>query len=177
MAMEYLHLDERTRKFMLAEIESDYTNKRLDLSKNLTPTGTAVFPEMLKTAASQGNDVSLAQAIRPNLNSHEQPRRLQSGVYSAAPVMRSNAHEMLAEGEFTRFYIRGLCLRAIEDGIPAVVIYRAKHVENARSASAEKIGTSHSPIVLLEDLRAHPGLDTVLGLPPGPNSGLCAKLP
>jgi hypothetical protein len=91
--------------------------------------------------------------------------------------MRINAHEMLAEGEFTRFYIRGLCLRAIEDRIPAVIIYRAKHVENARSASAEKIGSAHAPALLLADLREHLGLDTALGLPPGPNSGLCAKLP
>lgn len=177
MAMEYLHLDERTRDFMLSEIDSDHANGRLYLSKNLNPAGIATFPEMLKTAALQGNDVSLAQAIHPYLNSHEQPRRLSSGGYSVAPIMRNNAHEMLAEGEFTRFYIRALCLRAIEDGIPTVIIYRAKHVENARSTSAEKIGTSHSPIVLLEDLRTHTGLDTALGLPPGPNSGLCAKLP
>jgi hypothetical protein len=177
MAMEYLHLDERTRKFMLAEIDDDHANGRLYLSKNLNQKGVAEFPEMLKTAASQGDDVSLAQAILPNLNSHEPPRQLKSGGFSAAPVMRINAHEMLAEGEFTRFYIRGLCLRAIEDRIPAVIIYRAKHVENARSASAEKIGSAHAPALLLADLREHLGLDTALGLPPGPNSGLCAKLP
>ena len=177
MAMEYLNLDDRTRSFMLAEINSDHANGRLHMSKNLNPIGIAAFPEILKIAASRGNDVSLAQAILPNLNSHEQPRRLQSGRYSAAPIMLSNAHEMLAEGEFTRFYIRGVCLRAIEDGIPTVIIYRAKHVENARSASAEKIGRSYSPEALLEDLRTNPGLDTALGLPPGPNSGLCAKLP
>jgi hypothetical protein len=177
MAMDYLHLDERTRKFMLLEINDDHANGKLYFSKNLSAGGVTAFPEMLKSAAAQGNDVSLAQAIRPHLNSHELPRKLTSGGYSAPPIMRSNAHEMLAEGEFTRFYLRGLCLRAIEDHIPAVLIYRAKHVENARSASTEKIGTSHSPASLLDDLRAHPGLDTALGLPPGPNSGLCAKLP
>jgi hypothetical protein len=91
--------------------------------------------------------------------------------------MRSNAHEMLAEGEFNRFYIRALCLRAIEDGIPDVVVYRAKPVENPRSESQQKIDEHVSPEALLRDLRIHPGVDTALGLPPGPNSGLSVRLP
>src|SRR6266851_5569734 len=33
------------------------------------------------------------------------------------------------------------------------------------------------PKALLTDLRSNPGVDTALGLPPGPNSGLSARLP
>lgn len=91
--------------------------------------------------------------------------------------MRSNAHEMLAEGEFNRFYIRAICLRAIEDGISEVVVYRAKRVQHARSESERKIGQLVSAEPLLRDLREHPGADTALGLPPGPNSGLSIQLP
>jgi hypothetical protein len=91
--------------------------------------------------------------------------------------MRVNAHEMLAEGEFNRFYIRAICLRAIEDGVPEVIVYRAKPVEHARAESEQKIGKGVAPEALLRDLRAHPGIDTALGLPQGPNSGLSVYLP
>ena len=81
--------------------------------------------------------------------------KLKSGEFSKAPVMRSNAHEMLAEGEFNRFYIRALCARAIEDGLPGVTVYRAKAVENARSESQQKIGQRVPAEALLRDLRTH----------------------
>lgn len=47
----------------------------------------------------------------------------------------------------------------------------------ARSASEAMIGSHIDPHALLEDLRTHQGIDTALGLPPGPNSGLSVKLP
>ena len=87
------------------------------------------------------------------------------------------APETLAEGEFNRFYARGLCRRAIEEGTSQLIVYRAKQVMNARSASQAKIGTKISAKELLQDLRTHPGVDTALGLPQGPNSGLSVKLP
>ncbi len=83
---------------------------------------------------------------------------------------------MLAEGEFNRFYIRAVCARAVADGISGVVVYRAKSVEHARSESERKIGQTVDPSAVLNDLRAHPGVDTALGLPPGPNSGLSIAL-
>ena len=91
--------------------------------------------------------------------------------------MRSNAHEMLAEGEFNRFYIRALCARAIEDGLSGVIVFRAKAVQNARSASEQMLGQTMPAAALLSDLRNSPGVDTALGLPPGPNSGLSVRLP
>jgi hypothetical protein len=116
-------------------------------------------------------------AIHGWLNAYEKPRKLKSGGFSKPPVMRVNAHEMLAEGEFNRFYIRGVCLRAIEEGAFEVIVYRAKMAEHARAESEQKIGQRIAAEALLRDLRAHPGLDTALGLPPGPNSGLSVHLP
>jgi hypothetical protein len=49
--------------------------------------------------------------------------------------------------------------------------------EHARAESEQKIGQRIAAEALLRDLRAHPGLDTALGLPPGPNSGLSVHLP
>lgn len=121
--------------------------------------------------------MSLAASILRRLNSHEKPRKLKSGGFSKPPIMRKNAHQMLAEGEFNRFYIRALCLRAIEDEHPQVVVYRAKAVTNARSASEQMIGQNMPAEAVLRDLRERPGVDTALGLPPGPNSGLSVRLP
>lgn len=177
MGLNYKNLDQRTRTIMLAEIERDIADKTLYLSDNLTQQGQTDYPDLIRDAARSGSDVTLAATIQRRLNSHEKPRKLQSGGFSKAPVMRSNAHEMLAEGEFNRFYIRALCVRAIEDGLPGVTVYRAKAVENARSESQQKIGQLVPAEPLLRDLRTHPGVDTALGLPPGPNSGLSVQIP
>ena len=177
MGLDYKHLDARTRELMLAEIDRDIDVSTLYLSDNLSDQGKAQYPDLIRDAARDGNDDGLASAIRGRLNSHEKPRRLKSGGYSKPPVMRSNAHQILGEGEFNRFYIRALCARAIEDGISQVIVFRAKAVESARSASEGMIGQGVSAEELLADLRNSPGIDTALGLPPGPNSGLSVRLP
>ena len=85
---------------------------------------------------------------------------------------------MLAEGEFNRFYIRGLCLRAIELGIGEVAVYRAKYVESPRPESDYLIGQRLPAASLLEDLRIHSGEEEpYLKVPGGPNSGLSVHLP
>ena len=177
MGLDYKNLNEQTRKLMLAEIERDIAANTLFLSDNVNPQGRIDYPNLIQNAAISGSDVTLATDISSRLNPHEKPRRLKSGKLSKPPVMRSNAHEMLAEGEFNRFYIRAICLRAIEDGISEVVVYRAKSVQHARSESERKIGQLVSAEALLRDLREHPGIDTALRLPPGPNSGLSIQLP
>lgn len=176
MGLEYRHLDDRTRKAMLAEVQQDIQAGRLYLSENLSPQGKQDYPQILREAVETGSDDSLAAALRTRLNSHEKPRALKSGGYSKPPVMRVNAHEMLAEGEFNRFYLRGLCQRAIEDGVADLVVFRAKFVQSPRSASEQMIGSRVKASDLLRDLRSSPGVDTALGLPPGPNSGLSAHL-
>lgn len=175
MPFDFTHLDDRTRALMLEEIDRDIASGTLYLSDNLSPAGRDAFPALLRSAAQAGDDTTLAASLRSCLNSHEKPRKLKSG-YSKPPIMRANAHEMLAEGEFNRFYIRAICRRALEDGIEQVVIYRAKAVDNPRSASEARTGQTISTQQLLDDLRSHPGVDSALGLPPGPNSGLCVRL-
>lgn len=54
-------------------------------------------------------------------------------------------------------------------------IYRAGYSRSPRSESEAMIGRRIDAQALLEDLRAHAGVDTALGLPPGPNSGLSAR--
>jgi hypothetical protein len=169
MGLQYLNLDSVTRELMAAEIDRDIAAGTLYISENLNQQGIVLYPRLLKEAASAGTDVSLAIEIRPLLNSHEKPRKLKSGGFTKPPIMRSNAHEMLAEGEFNRFYIRAICLRALQSNATTIEIYRAKNVEHPRTESIAKIGTRIDAQSVLNDLRARPGVDTALGLPPGPN--------
>lgn len=177
MPLALANLDEQTRRLMLDEIEQDLASGTLFISNRLSSVGQAHYPEILKEAVSKYDDAWLANQLRQHgrLNTTE-TRRTPSGGMTTAKVP-VNAHEMLAEGEFNRFYARGLCRRAIEAGIPDLEIYRAKAVSSPRSESQARIGSRIDPQALLDDLRTHPGVDTALKLPAGPNSGLSVKLP
>ena len=88
-----------------------------------------------------------------------------------------NAPETLAEGEFNRFYVRGLCACALDEGINEVQVYRGKAVRSPRPQSQALIGKMIPAQALLEDLKQSPGVEPALGVPPGPNSGLTVRLP
>ena len=177
MGLHLDNLDKMTRQYMTEELERDVKNGRLYLSPRLSEKGKKDYESLLRQAIRNGNDETLAQALRSDgrLMSIERKRKRSGGATNArVPAI---AAETLAEGEFNRFYIRGLCLRAIEEGIPELVIYRAKEVANPRPESQRMIGNTISAKALLDDLRAHIGVDTALGLPAGPNSGLSVRLP
>ena len=109
------------------------------------------------------------------MNAIEQRRKPKGGFTTTQiPV---TAPDTLAEGEFNRFYARGLCTRAIEDGIQEVEVYRGKQVSQPRPESEAMIGKRLSARAILEDIRRSPGVEPALGLPPGPNSGLTVRLP
>jgi hypothetical protein len=168
MAMNFINLDSATRRFMVEEINNDIKVGTLYESPRLSPSGTQQYPELLRTAAQDGSDDSLW------LNTTEQRRRPKGGMTLAkVPI---TAPETLAEGEFNRFYARGLCLRAMAQGIESLVVYRPKDVVNPRPESVVLIGKSLPAKQLLDDLLANPRKDIPLGLPPGPNSGLSVKL-
>jgi hypothetical protein len=177
MSLDLKNLDEKTRRFMLEEVEQDLANDQLYISPRLNGDGRIAYIALLKEAIESHNDDWLAQNLRYGglINLTEQ-RRKPNGGYTMVKVPVT-APDTLAEGEFNRFYARGLSRRAVEEAIPALEIYRAKEVMQPRSESIRKIGAKVDPKALLQDLRTHPGVDTALGLPPGPNSGLSVKIP
>jgi len=166
------NLDPRTRDFMLEEIEHDIAHDTLYFSKRLTSAGERDYARNLQEAARAGDVGTFTDALR-------RPGQIETmEMRSTGPAkVPHTAAETLAEGEFNRFYIRALCRRAIEDGIEEVIVFRAKEVSNPRPASEAMLGAAKDPHRLLKDLRANPGTDTALGLPPGPNSGLSVHLP
>ena len=173
--MELADLNETTRNGMVTEIDRDVASNELYRSPRLTDQGADVWADVLRAAAQNGNPETLARDIRiQNLLVATEQRRKPKGGFTQAKVP-SNAPEMLGEGEFNRFYLRGLCLRAIEEG-KRVEVYRAKPVSRPRPESEALIGKTFSPEDLLNDLRTNIGVDTALGLPSGPNSGLSGRL-
>lgn len=175
MGLNYQNLDERTRKYMLEEIEIVIGDGSIYISAYLTDQGKTEWPELLKQAAVNGSDATLALQLPGRLLDKVQ-RRTPSGGFTMAKVPYT-APETMAEGEFNRFYVRAICRRAIDDGITSVIAYRAKEVAVPRPESQAKIGQTFDPKVILEDLRTSAGVEPSLGLPPGPNSGLTVKLP
>lgn len=177
MPFKLENLDAQTRNHMTAEIKADIAATKLYFSNRLSGRGRAEYAQLLQQAAEDRDDSWLSNELRNNgrLNEMEERRKPKGGTTMArVPII---APETLAEGEFNRFYIRGLCVRALTAGTTELIIYRAKEVENPRPESVAKIGQRISAQALLDDLRANPGVDTALGLPPGPNSGLSARLP
>jgi hypothetical protein len=178
MSLYYPHLDERTRRLMIDEMDYDIANNQLHISPFLSGQGQRDYPNLLREALRSGTDESLAQSLQEHRRIIRALPRRRKGrpgyLVVSAPL---NAAEVLAESEFNRFYIRALARRAIEDGIAELVVYRAKAVNRPRPESEALIETALDPHDLLVDLRLHPDQPPTLGVPAGPNSGLSVRLP
>jgi hypothetical protein len=172
-----VNLDEHTRQLMREEIDWDVRHGTFHVSPRLSNTGQHNYLTLLTEAAREHDPDWLAGQLRRlgRLRTSE-PRRKPTGGYTIARTPRTSA-ATLAEGEFNRYYARALARRAIADGVPSLVVYRAKPVARPRAGSEWMVGTTVDPRELLDDLRTHPGEETVLGIPGGPNSGLSVRLP
>ena len=176
MTLHYQNLDESTRSFMLSEVDSDLFHGHLYISPRLNDLVEHNYVSLLKEAIKHHNDAWLAEQlrIRGYMKEHEQ-RKNQSGGFTTAKVPRT-APDTLSEGEYNRFYIRGLCVRVLEDGMNQVEVYRGKSVSKPRQESEAMLGTRLPAEALLEDLRTSIGVEPALGLPSGPNSGLTVRI-
>ena len=166
MALSYPDLDGTTRQYKLEELQLDVTEGRLYISPRLSGKGVTDYPTLLRSAIESGDDASLAGELRKDgrLNATEQRRKPKGGHTTAAvPV---TAADTLAEGEFNRFYARGLCRRAEVESGSELKVHRAKEVENPRPQSEALIGSTLDSGRLLLDLRESIGVEPALGLPP-----------
>lgn len=174
MKFNFENLDEHTRQLMLDEINYDINNHQLYFSKRFNDNGVRLYPTLLQQSVTNGDEQSLALTIRTNdcFKEHEE-RRTKSGV--TLVKVPETANQILAESEFNRFYIRALCVRAIKSSMQ-LKVYRGRYSDNPRVESEMMIGKTIDAVKLLDDLRTNIGVDTALGLPSGPNSGLTVKL-
>src|SRR5690242_317113 len=145
MALYLENLDDRTRQLMLDELDYDVAHNQLHISPFLSGQGQRDYAQLIREAIQSGTDQTLAENLKAHRRiNRAQPRRQPKGGYSIAATPE-NAAEILAESEFNRYYIRGVALRAIEDGIPELVIYRAKPAKNPRPESEARVETTISP--------------------------------
>lgn len=174
MGLDYQSLDSATRAAMVAEIERDVAAGSLYISPRLTDQGVREWPDLLRSAAETGTDDWLARELsaRGLLKSQEESRRNGKSYLKAVPV---TAASTLAEGEFNRFYLRGIASRGVAEN-RQIEIYRGRASSNPRRESAALLGQHLVAGALLTDLREHIGVDSALDLPPGPNSGLTGRL-
>ncbi|QMV51884.1 hypothetical protein [Ewingella americana] len=175
MALNYLDLDQTTRQFMSEEIQYDKQNDRFYLSNYLTTRGKEIWPTLLEEAIQQ-DDAWLEKEIQNRgLLAEFYPRRKPKSEEMTQARVPYTAAQTLAEGEFNRLYARGLSSRAISEGDEFVEAYRARHSEKSRPESEAIIGAKFKPQNILDDLRNNTGVETALGVPPGPNSGISIK--
>jgi hypothetical protein len=166
-------LDATTRKHMLDEANLHGAHATEYFGKRLTAAGQADWPDLLREAIREGTPESLGVALRVNgrLKTREMSHR--NGVPYEKDVPR-NAAELLAEGEFNRYFCRALCLRAIAEN-RSLTVYRGRHSDNPRPESEAWIGKRVDPNALLNDLRENAGGEPAMGLP-SVNSGLTVRL-
>jgi hypothetical protein len=163
------------RAFMIEEIDMDVKSEKIYLSTYLTQSGQGHWPDLLRAAAQNGNDDSLAASVSGLLNGRIQKRKPKGGyIWAAVPY---NANHVLAESEFNRYFCRGLSRYAIAQKTLRLEVYRAKQVAEPRWESEQKIGLLVDPETILVDLRASQGVEPALGIPPGPGSGITLRIP
>lgn len=172
MAFVFKNLTTETRELMQEEVHYDLERKCLYYSDRLSEHGKELYAQFLLKSIETGNEEALANSLVGCFNACYQ-RRNPKGGYSLVK-MPSNAAQMLAEGEYNRFYIRALCRTALVNN-KKLKIYRAKLSYNPRIESEIKIGQFVDAKTLLDDLRNNIGFETVLKIPQ-PNSGLSVEL-
>ncbi len=175
MGIDYKDLDNQTRNYMLEESRTagHYESPRLNAD------GRGAWIGLLQEAITTANDDWLAnELVRQHLFSHREQYTRQGKVYTR-DINIPHAGQQLAEGEFNRYYIRGLCRRAKDAGVAHLTVYRGKAVERPRPESEALIGTNIPVDELLEALRSNDfvSIEAALKVPGGPNSGLTCRLP
>jgi hypothetical protein len=172
LEFEFAQLDDGTRGFMLEELDRDLKAGTEFVGSRLNSEGHAAYLAALDAALRSGTPYSLQLALEPV------PGRLWVPAIVDRRDRRSttprSAGRTLAEGEFNRYYMRAICRRAVAEGDGTVRVRRGKRVQVPRADPQVKVrpGDVLSAADVLEDLRLHPGADTRLGMPRGPNSGL-----
>jgi hypothetical protein len=161
---------------MLAELEADLADGSLYRSPQLSEEGLEHYHRLLRAAILAGTEASFAEALTAQ-DAVRPPSRWQHPREVGPAEALVELTSRLAEREFHRFYIRGLCRRALEQGVDTLVIYRARPADTGRSPSDAMIGVRIDASSLLEDLRGTFCSLPPHGLPQCRDPGLSVRLP
>lgn len=155
---------------MTDEVTADMDKDKLYLSSNFNDQGRKLYPELLLNSIKSGDGYTLESAlIDRDCILKEKPK-----AGGGTRKVESDAARKTSQSEFNRYYVRGVCLKAIAEGIENVEIYRAKESSNPRQTSESKIGDLISAKNLLDDLRQIGSMPNIF---PEVNSGLSVRIP
>lgn len=176
MSLDLAHLDPCTRQCMLAELDEDLAAGTLYRSPQLSEDGVQQYQRLLRTAVTTGTEATFAEALCA-CDAVTPPSRWQHPREVGPAEALAEATSRLAEREFHRFYIRGLCRRALDQGVETLVIYRARPADPGRAPSDAMIGVRIAVRSLLEDLRGTFPSVPPHGLPQCRDPGLSVRFP
>ena len=174
MPLQYQNLDPTTRRHALAELDADIASGAFHASDRLRPTAVAEYQRLLRDAIRYYDDLWLEQHAGDLLVDFE-VRHSPSGVQTTAKIPEM-APRLLAEGDFNRYYMRGIALRAIDEGRQLVEVYRARLSLEPRPESAELEGDRLSARDVLDQLRGVASPDRAIPRLGRVNSGLSIRL-
>jgi hypothetical protein len=173
MPLQYHDLDPVTRRHAVAELDADLKAGTFHVSERLRPADVAEYQRLLRDAVRYYDDLWLEDRIGAHLVDFEL-RRTPSGGQTTAKVPEGAAR-LLAEGDFNRYYMRGVAVRALEEQRGVVEVYRARLSMDPRPESVELEGQRLPAQEVLAYLRRE--IDESAAAPLGrPNSGLSVRL-
>ena len=173
MPLHYENLDPTTRRYALAELDADVASGAFHASERLRPSAIDEYKRLLRDAIRYYDDLWLEERSQPLLMDFE-VRQTPKGGETTAKIPQM-APRMLAEGDFNRYYMRGVALRAIQEG-KDVEVYRARLSIEPRADSAELEGHRVTPNELLDQLRGVTAFDPAAPRLGRVNSGLSVRL-
>jgi hypothetical protein len=137
---------------MCEEITRAKESDNIYFSTRFNEIGRKIWIQLLRSAAENFDEHWLAfQLEMAGGMTHLKPQKKPWNY--TIEYMPDTRVEMLATGQFNRFYMAAICDRALEDGEISVSIYRAKHKRNPREDSQILEGTFRDPNDLLQELR------------------------
>jgi hypothetical protein len=169
------NLDDTTRAAMLEAIEEAERSDNIYSSARFNEAGNEQWLPLLKEAAREHDEHWLAYQLEANVLMKDfEDAQKPSGGYTIKHVPHTAA-ETMAEGQFNRFYMLGLCKRARAESVSHLIVYRAKESSEPREESKSLIGTRLSIDEIesqLKETKASFKSQLVK-----PNSGISVKLP
>jgi len=174
MPLQYENLDPTTRRYAITELDHDLSTGAFHSSERLRPEAVAEYHRLLREAIRYYDDRWLEEHASDLLVEIE-ARRTRTGGTTTARVPQMAAR-LLAEGDFNRYYMRGLALRAIDEGRQVVEVYRARLSLEPRRESANLEGTRVAAAEVLNQLRGPLSADPAAAPLGRTNSGLSVRL-
>lgn len=178
MGLNYTQLNESVRRFMMQEFEQGghYISPRLNEG------GRARWIGLLKDALQYHTDVWLErELVRRNCFVATEFLKTNMGKTVTRAINREQLARVLAEGEYNRFYLRGLCLAAKSRGYKHLIVTEGRIIPNALPSARKSVGTAVEVGALLNTLRnnGYKHVSIALGAPEELAAAAClsARLP